>query len=653
MPKIYPFQYSDGDQFTFTRVDSFNRLQFVDYNGYYTKDQNGNYFGTRQITDTSQSLSANDTIANDYIEKNFYFNRTVDEPIILPYGRDSIFFEANERVNKNTINDRFRKLHENFLSLYSFAFIPDNNFTVNYTGFIGLTSNPYTLKVTTSSLSYSIDTDLPSFNLGVNAGGSVYPDSGSGDGHTPDSGIGGQLSAANAFEVIGMQSNTSQELLKETPKDVFLTYATPSALYMFGFDNDAETSSANFILSTNKVGGLFSQRYQNITDITSNGFDSLYVVDSYHNQIYRLYIDPILNVSRIDASNYDLIGTGGIKLNTAGTQYLSGSNNIYYYDNEVYVYNDGRGDITVANENLKFQRSYNNPLLSAGEVADFAINPIDNNIYMLLNDFSLFVIPREFNADPFRLYPKNDGRTGEVPVRLLFSKNVSNTYYIATRKNVYKFYLNKGQFGNLGDYDWTILDKGGTSDTTGTITFTGDDTFITDMKILSEDETYDSIFIYSKQYMRTNADVITGANDRILRFTDSNNLKTVLNDTSFKAFTYDDIKLQDEFFNNITYNKAIKKLVYNLDNYAENLTGNFRYKFDTGQFARYTDTITLSSPFIKPVTYDYFAGVNEVITPQTFNRTLDNILRYQEAILAQITSDASNNKFADNIIISI
>ena len=450
-----------------------------------------------------------------------------------------------------------------------------------------------------------------------------------------------------------MKSNTDQPLLKDTPDDVFLTYATPSAIYMFGFDNDGSTSSANFILSTDKVGGIFSQRYQNITDITSNDFDSLYVVDSYHNQIYRLYVDPILNVSRLDASNYDLIGTGGIKLNTAGTNYLSGGNNIYYHDKEIYVYNDGRGDITVADENLKFQRSYNNPLLSAGQVADFAINPVDNKVYMLLNDFSLLAIPRAFDADPVRLYPKNDGRTGEVPVRIVFSKNVSNVYYIATRKNVYKYYLNKGRFGSLGDYDWTILERGGTSDTTGTITFTGDDTFITDMKILSENETYDSIFIYSKQYMRTSASVITGANDRILRFTDSNTLNSLLNNNTFKSFTYEDIKLQDEFFNNISYNKAVKKLIFNLDNYAENLTGNFKFTYDSGQFARYTDTVTLSSPFLKPISYDYFVGVNETVTPQTFNRTIDNILKYQEAILSQITSEASNTKFLESVIITI
>jgi len=646
---IFPFQYSDGNQFSFNFVDGFNRLQQQNYVGYYTRDPNGVYYGAREISSTSQVLTANDTIANDYLDSKFYFNRTIDEPIELPFNREDLFFQANERLNKNIINDRLKKLHENFLTLYGYSFIPDNNFTANYTGFIGLTSNPYTIAVTTSSLSYSTDTTLPSFNLGDNnPGGVVYP----GGASAPNSAVGSQLSGATVFEVIGMKSQYPRNLQKETPDDVFLTYASPSAITCFAFQNDGETSQANFILSSGKVGGIFSQRFQNITDITTNGFDSLYVVDSYHNQVYRLYIDPILNVSRIDAASFDLINTGGIKLNTAGTDYLSGGNNIYYYDNEIYVYNDGIGNITAATENLRFQRSYSNPALSGGNVADFAINPVDNNIYLLLKDFSIFVIPRKFNGDPIRLYPKNDNRN-EIPIRIVFSQNVSNIYYIATSKNVYKFYLDKGRFGNLGDYDWTKLERGGASYTTGTISFTSDDTFITDLKILPESETYDSLFIYSKQFMRSNSSVITGANDRILRFSDSNSLKTILNDTSFKGFTYNDISLENEYFNNITYNKALKKIIYNLDNYAENLTGKFKFSFDSEQFARYTDTITLSSPFNKPIVYDFFAGVNETITPQTFNRTMENIIQYQEGILNQIKSLRGNDRFDSNTIITI
>lgn len=636
------FQYTDGDEFTFNSVDANNRLVKTNYVGYYhTMDE---VIMTDRIHNSSSLvLSAVNNISAEYIIKRFEFERTVADPLSLPNTREEIYFQPNEFVNQNTINLKFKMLYDNFLTLYNFGFIANNNFGAGYTGFIGLTGVSNTDAVTASPLTpvngmqelYGLNfvTDTAddgggNVGLGMNFGvvGDAKP-----TGYT--------MAATNGFEVMGMESQAREPLLKQTPEDVFLTFFSPSALNIFTFQNNGEDSTVNFVLSTDRAGGEFSQPYQSITDITSNQTDTLYVADSYHNQIFRLYIDPILNVSRINAANYDLINAGGLKLNTIGNDFLSGGTNIYFdtYDNELYIYNDGGGNVTVTDENLLFKRRYSTTLLSGGNVADFAINEIDGLIYFLLDDMSILTVPKSFTGNTERVYQVNKLRTGEVPRRIVFSQNDSNVYYVATSKNVYKYFLRTGQDGYIGDYDWV---------NTTNIAFTGTDQVINDMKILPEDETYDSLFIFDKN--NTN----NGLN-RLLRFTDSNTTQTVLNNPKFKIFDFDQIKVDNEYFNNLSFNKSIKKLIYNLDNLSENIQSKFKFRYDTEQIPRFTTCLTLSSPNNYDISYSNFVGVNEVITPQVFNRVLEHVIQYQEMILEDLRSIPENKKFPDTQVLQV
>ena len=434
---------------------------------------------------------------------------------------------------------------------------------------------------------------------------------------------------------MAMKTTERNPLLKKTPEDVLLTFFSPSALNIFAFENSGNQSTVSFVLSTERAGGEFSQNFQSITDITSNNYDVLYVADSYHNQVYRLYIDPILNVSKIDASNYDLLNSGGLKLNTIGNTFLSGGVNIYYDTNEVYIYNDGAGNIAVVDENLLFSRKYTNVLLSGGNVADFAINPIDNRVYCLLNDMTIITIDKKFTGDTTRIYPVNKLLDGESCRRIVFSLNDSNVFYIATTKNIYKYYVETPGKGFLGSYDW---------DNTYNVSFSGTDQDIEDIKILSENETFDSLFIYDKN--NTN-----NGKSRILRFNDSNSLIPLINNTKFKVFDFNNIKVGSEYFNNITFNKSYKKLLFNMDNLSENLFATFKFRYDDQQVLRYTTSVTLSSPFVFPVSYNNFIGVNEVMTPQVFNRVAGYLLRYQEAMLEELKAIAENEKFPPSQII--
>lgn len=639
------FQYTDGGEFTFQEVDILNRLIVQDYIGYYHY-MNGTIMSDRVHSTGSIILSARRNVSSDYIVNRFELDRTISDKLGLPYQENELHFQPNEFLNQNTINLKLKMLYDNFLTLYDYGFVANNSFAPFYTGYIGLTGATNSNKISATrgtdprftQLSYVTETaDDGGGNVGLSMNYGTL------------SSAGMQLSAANGFEIIGMESSIKNPLLKKTPEDVFLCFFSPSALNMYTFQNSGEDSTVNFVLSTDRAGGQFSQEFQSITDITSNQFDTLYVADSYHNQVYRLYIDPILNVSRINAANYDLINSGGLKLNTIGNTYLSGGTNIYFSeeDNELYIYNDGGGNVLVTDENLLFKRQYSTNLLSGGNVADFAVNEIDQKIYFLLEDFSILTVRKDFTGDTGRIFLANKIRGGEEPRRIIFSQNDSNVYYVATSKNLYKYFIDyrNPQDGYIGDYDWanTPVNR---SDGTATVAFTGTDQIINDIKILADNETHDSLFIFDKN--NTN-----NGFSRLLRFNDSNTSKTIFNDTKFKIFNFNDIKVDTEFFNNITFNKSIKKIIYNLDNLSENISGSFKYRFDSEQVPRFTTVLTLSSPFTYNFDYNNFVGVNEVVTPQVFNRVFDYILNYQRAILSELESIAENTKFPPEQIIQI
>ncbi len=231
------FQFTDGGEFTFNTVDTFNRLVRTNYVGYYHY-YNGDIYTDRFQSSNSVFLSAINNISSEYIQEKFEFDRTIEDVLSLPYDEDKLFFQPNEFINQNTINLKFKMLHENFLTLYNFAFIANNNFADGLTGWIGLTGVSNTGMVTASPLpQVGPTTDLYGMNYVTRTAsdGSANTIGLSTNFGTVSSAGGEGLSGANGFEVIGMESQIKNALLKETPEDVFLTFYSPSALNIYTF----------------------------------------------------------------------------------------------------------------------------------------------------------------------------------------------------------------------------------------------------------------------------------------------------------------------------------------------------------------------------------------------------------------------------------
>jgi hypothetical protein len=596
------FNYTQGGAFTIPDFKS-EVVGLLNYRGYYNITNDIIYSG-RVLNENSVVLTKQDNILGNYLADKLTFNRSTVQDVKLTYNIDSLFFQPNEIVNQNSINEKIEKLNLNFFDLYNFCFIRNNNLPINYTRYIGVTG--------------AADDYLSSSSI---IGTSNFSTSAVG------------LTGAKGFEVIGMNLNkTGGEV---SSLSFLLIYFTATSLHFYKADSTGASSVVTFLLSTDSVDGEFSQKYVNITDITTNNRDSLFVTDSHHNQIYRLYIDPILNESRISGSNLNSLNTRGFKLNTGGHTYLSGSNLLYFYNSELYTYNMEGKNITVLDDNLSFKRKFTNKLISSTRVLDFAVDSINDRIYVLLENFNILYVDVNFATAAVLVKPTNSFESNETPKRFLFSTNDSSIYYIITTKNIYKYLKGKESDDLIGKFKWAPEIK---------IPDTNYEIF--DTKILLENEDYDSIFILEKN-------INFNGQDKLLKFTEDNNLVSNLHSSNFKIFAINDILLKDEYFNNITFNKCIKKLLFNLDILSSYIHSRFTYVYNENRELQYDSNILLDEIIQVKKDYNFFVGVNERVTPQIFNRCINEIYKYQLVILEVLKKEIKSLKYPYTEVVDI
>jgi hypothetical protein len=590
------FKYTEGNALNFDGED---------YIGYYTVAGNRVYRG-RVIDSSSPILTAVDNSRGNFIIERSFFNRGTYDDMELTNDLEQLRFQPSEFINQNSINTKLTKLYENFLDLYNYSFVRNSNLPFNYTGFIGVTGN-----TPTEYLNYTTDLN------------STYTDTSEVN-----------LTDARGFELIGNFNTSSNPLKVETPGSFASIYFTTSALQIFINQNDPDTgSTATFILSTDRADGIFSQPFQNITDITTNDMDTLYVSDTFHNQIYRLYIDPVINNKDPGSSSFDLLNAGGFKLNTSGQSTLSGVSHMYYFNDEIYTWNEGRKSVIVLGDNLSKIREYNNIVFKEKQVQDFAVNSITGVLFIVFDDFTILEVDSLFKTASI-LHAPDVGRSDPgTPTRILFSQNDSNIYYIITDTNVFKFLIYDGTDELIGSFNFTDLP--GVDFTTSRRIF--------DAKILAENENRDSLFIFNKDTVKV-GDEYRGR-DRLMRFSEPNNLLNLLEDANFKIYDREDISVKEQYFNNITFNKSLQKLLYNHDNLAANIQFQFNLAYSTEKLLTLTGISSLSASVVQASTYDNFVGMNEVLTPQVFNRCIERIYNYQLSIMKCLEFNVTNLKY--------
>lgn len=592
------YGYTTGDVFS---------LDGRDYSGSFNVTNNNFYTG-KEVNVNSSLLALKDNVKANYIREKYFFSRIITESLTLPFSYDNVKFQPSEFINQNSINTKLKKLNDNFKQLYNYCFLENNDLPENYAGFIGVENTGSTFQF-----------NLPE-RTGFDSLASAAYD----------------LNNLKRFEVIPRR----KEKTLTTP-DVYLTlFATSSALIAFTAENDVSAASTlTFRASTVNVDGFNTREYSNIADITTDNKDLLFVSDTTHNQIYRIFISPLINNSRITSGDKEYLNIGGSTLNTTGNKILSTAKFIEYSQKELFTYNTGISSFIVLDSDLRYKRQYSNKELKEKEVVSFAVNEVENKIYALMKDYSIIKIPTDFKTEVETTSLTNVfNPITEFPRKIIFSKNDSNIYYVATNNNIYKYY----NVGNLSPVGKINLQ------TTKNETLSTSNRDIFDAAILEEDNDHDSIFFLNKDITTIGSSSSYNGDDKILRFNEKNTDISVLEDTTFKTFSYDDIKVTDQYFNNITFNKSLKKLIFNLDILSSHITSKFKLNYTREESKDnplvLNSLVTLSASNIFPKSYDMFVGANEVVLPQVINRCLLKVIEYQNHVLRLVQGNITNTK---------
>tara|TARA_R110001599_G_scaffold10207_4_gene50570 strand:- start:513 stop:2348 length:1836 start_codon:yes stop_codon:yes gene_type:complete len=603
------FNYTNGDIL---------ELNGESYTGYYNVTNDQHYSG-RKIAASSSFLTIKDNALGNFIKEKLYFNRIPVETLSLPYSHNDIMFEPGEFINQNSINAKLEKLNANYLELFNFTSTQTNDLPENFVGFIGASA-----------------TNVESFGLNVTP---------------PNRANVGLVWAAAGLQNIHRIEVIPRKLgpLQTTPDNFLSIYTTLSGIYAFDCPNLASNTTFTFRASSALVDGFNTRPYNHIADITTNGKDLLYVSDIAHNQIYRLYIDPLVNDSRITGNDLNYLNQGGVEINTTGNGILSSADLIEYGLGELYTYNRGSNTFVVLGKDLSFKRRLTNREIKKHPPVSFTINTVEKKLYVLLSNYTILKIPTDFKTAIESITLDNTFFPIESPKKIFFSKNNSNIYYVMTTLNLYK-YFNVGANVPIGIFNWVKTNV--PSLTSDGFLQPADELW--DAVILDENNNYDSLFILNKKIAgySVSTNEYTGV-DKILRCNEANSRIKLLENELFRSFDLNDIFVNDQYFNSLTLNKSFKKLIFNMDILSSYLQSKFLLEYNQFDDLKSSGKVALTATPVFTKEYNMFTGSNEVVTPQVLNRCTSKIIDYQEYLLSILQGKLINEKYTRTELVYI
>lgn len=567
------FGYTTGNAFTLTGAE---------FTGYFNVLSGVGYVG---LTQTTSLCGESNYLADSYLD-DFLFDRDLGEQPVLPYGENDIIFYPNEYITADNINSKLAKLNDNNIFLYTRCFIADSDSPTRLTGTMCLTS------ATDSITYYNSFAGLSTFN---------FP---------------------NAFltNPYGLENVVDVEALISEDEDSFIIFS-PTSTELVAISGSISGNTCGVALSTRFVGDKENDilKYGNITSITTNGYN-LFVSDSGNQSIYKynmegfVVADPGLTTKRI---LIEVLGTNEGKVGIKSPKFLTSS------DSSFVVYNAGS----------KFFVEYDNAL-NVKNVSRL-ISSRDTVLCIGYNRFyDLLTILHERSGVKtisfFRNFQYVDSQqivfelgADERPLKILFSKNDSNVFYIITTGFIYKKFLSKpGK--TIGVFDDARMQINNTSGN-----FTGG-------TIVQSISNVDLMFI--------------GKQDRLMVVEEENSTNTVLKNTDINNYNIASINLvNDEYCQSDYINKELFKVTSNLFRLKNQYLGRFIVEYTTpNNNLTYEQSLLGENLLYKGYTYldnysflqvdnvnNFYLHGNEKVSVGSINRCLTHIYNLQLQMLEQ------------------
>ena len=133
----------------------------------------------------------------------------------------------------------------------------------------------------------------------------------------------------------------------------------------------------------------------------------------------------------------------------------------------------------------------------------------------------------------------------------------------------------------------------------------------------------------------------------ILEYSENAEFLTLFSKDSPDFYNLNEILFQFEYFNSITLNTALYKLLYNHNLLSSRISKKVSVKFDKGR-KLFKDITHLTAEEKLKIslsgTENFYAGVNETISTLVFNRILKSFFDYQIDILKLLEVETINLK---------
>lgn len=379
--------------------------------------------------------------------------------------------------------------------------------------------------------------------------------------------------------------------------------------YFFNLKDAVETKDRIYVIDDNKFrafsGGKIPQEiyFENKLEIDSSLInpvsidvdetgENIYISDSFKNKIFKFNIDfdsypPQINQQLV-------IGNLGTR---EDVNKLNAPSQIFYINDNIFVLDYNNNCIKQYTNDLNWVFTYHTSDfdLENKKPIGFAVNPSNLLIYVLTENYMIYIFDY-FKSEIFETIDVLQIKENFDLVKIFFDQS-GDFFYILNQKNVYKFsasgsFINQVSIQNPNDQ----------------ITFTS-----------ARYSDYRSIILVSEY--------------GILKFQDILTTFKIGEGLSTKYWTKDQLNLSnDEFADDLTYNRALNRMAQNIKTYRDTLESRFvivTEQTDVGvveYFSLYPISHENRPKFSDKIENETLGvGANEFHIPQVFNREIKEL----------------------------
>ena len=527
------------------------------------------------------------TLESLFSKSRFVYDRMVTDSFVLPNTYEQIKIQPNEYATAKTFNQRIERLFDNLIYLYGLCKVASFNVPKTYEGWIGYAFGDieniffYGSDFSTSFANSVLSSTFYQSEHGVSFYSTVAP-------------------------------NTNNVI-----------YTTRDFITILSLDEQYDVTP--IIQQTNIDPLSGSLCFSQIGSIATYNDDILYVSDTVYNNIYSYKLKDVISPDYVKSQKLFLLyNIGGIgtskdklKFSTIG-KILIARDNLIVEDRDNKCFKVYDKDLNWVNTSVAttFFNTISNINCIAYSEKDKKLYACNNRQLFLLDVKSDFSIVSSAQYDLDEVVP-----TDKV-IDIKFAHYDKNVFYILTQKTLIKKWITKPEKnigilasdGNIfgGDiFQWFTVSK--TTDNKS-------DIILTTLKSTDNVHYYGAIF------------------------KDDLNLITLFkHKEEVNYYDIEDVKINPNEYNSAwIYNKSIKKFLYNMSLFVNNIG----YRFHSGEnnvgtpvylYKGYNDFFRTNTVFDTNTFSNIF--INENFQAETINRCFKLLYDYQQRILTEIISN--------------